>query len=173
MEVRSRELITVEPSRFMTDAQKAIKPGSRTIRNGSFGGDVAWLQEKLGQPTTGKYGVWMERAVRKWQEQHDIPATGVCDYVTWAALGVVAKWRWPLELGQHFGPGDCDRCVRESMTTNGKGSHLDRIQRKLGVAVSGVYDRATEVAVTRWQRSHRMETTGRIDLGTWVQMVSR
>lgn len=173
MEVRRRELTKVAPSRFMTQEQKDIKPGSRTLSYGSFGGDVAWLQDLLLQSPTGQYGKLTQKAVERYQQTHGLPVTGDCDYVTWAAMGVVGKWSWPLELGQHFGPGDCERCVVEKQKVNGTGSYLDRIQRKLGVAVTGVYDKATEVAVTRWQRSHRMETTGRIDLGTWVQMVSR
>jgi peptidoglycan hydrolase-like protein with peptidoglycan-binding domain len=172
VEVRSRELIMVEPTSFMTAVQKALKPGTRTLKDGDFGGDVAWMQDKMGQPPTGRYGKSTRQAVEDYQQELNLPVTGVCDYVTWAALGAVGKWNWPLELGQHFGPGDCDRCIVEKKKQRA-GSHLGRLQRKLGVPETGVYDRATEVAVMRWQRSHRMPTTGRIDLETWVQMVSR
>lgn len=171
--MRRRELIPVEPSRFMSSDQKDVFPGSRTVERGSFGGDVAWLQRRLGVPETGMFGLRTVEAVERLQCERGLLVTGVCDYETWALLGAVERWGFPLDWGEHFGPGDCSRCVVVRMTKRGDRSLLERIQKKLGVARTGVYDRATEVAVQRWQRSHRVEVTGRIDLYTWVQMVSR
>lgn len=171
--MRRRGMIRVRPSRFMTAEQKDLVPGARKVRQGSFGGDVAWLQHQLKVPETGMFGSRTVEAVELLQRERHLPVTGVCDYETWALLGAVERWSFPLDWGEHFGPGDCPRCVTVKMTQRGERSLLERIQQKLGVARTGVYDRATEVAVQRWQRSHRVEVTGRIDLYTWVQMMSR
>lgn len=64
--------------------------GSRTLRAGHQGEDVSALQQMLGERRVkkldGKFGGRTERAVRDYQRQRGLPATGVVDKQTWQML---------------------------------------------------------------------------------------
>lgn len=47
-----------------------------------------------------------------------------------------------------------------------KGPSVERLQRRLSRAVTGVYDRSTANAVRLFQRSHGLRETGSVDAAT-------
>ncbi|MCL6548013.1 MAG: glucosaminidase domain-containing protein, partial [Alicyclobacillus sp.] len=64
----------------------------RTLQTGTAGGDVATLQQALNQAdhaglqVDGVYGPLTAAAVKKYQAEAGLPATGTCDYKTWKSL---------------------------------------------------------------------------------------
>jgi hypothetical protein len=65
----------------MAEAKK--KP---TLARGSQGAEVAELQQMLGVAPDGIFGPGTEAALKQYQSTKGLPATGVTDVATWAAL---------------------------------------------------------------------------------------
>lgn len=63
------------------------KPGSRTLRKGMTGPDVAFVQRWLGLPDDGKFGPKTEAAVEKYQDMRGITSDGVVGKATWKQMG--------------------------------------------------------------------------------------
>jgi peptidoglycan hydrolase-like protein with peptidoglycan-binding domain len=61
-------------------------PGSRTLRRGAVGADVAFLQRWVGAADDGRFGVATEARVRRYQRIVGVPVTGVVDAHTWAKI---------------------------------------------------------------------------------------
>jgi peptidoglycan hydrolase-like protein with peptidoglycan-binding domain len=62
-----------------------------TLSSGSKGDQVLWMQEHLAsaipaQPTTGNFSSQTSANLKAFQSSHGIPASGVTDAATWAAL---------------------------------------------------------------------------------------
>lgn len=63
------------------------KPGSRTLRQGAVGEDVAFLQRWVGvEPDNGRFGAGTTERVRRYQRIVGVPVTGVADARTWAKI---------------------------------------------------------------------------------------
>jgi peptidoglycan hydrolase-like protein with peptidoglycan-binding domain len=62
------------------------KPGSRTLREGDTGADVAFLQRWVGAKDDGRFGPATETRVRRYQRLVGVPTTGVVDSRTWAKI---------------------------------------------------------------------------------------
>ncbi|MEU1607060.1 peptidoglycan-binding protein [Micromonospora matsumotoense] len=73
-------------------AQSARTAGSRTVRVGSSGGDVAFVQRFIGAsrcgPATGQFSAGTEAGVRWYQGMRGLAVDGVVGTATWAAMGV-------------------------------------------------------------------------------------
>ena len=67
----------------------STKPGSRTVKKGMTGEDIAYLQRWLGLTDDGVFGVKTEAAVEKYQHMRGITVTGVVDSATWRQMGVL------------------------------------------------------------------------------------
>lgn len=92
-------------------AVPAREAGRRTLRNGSRGSDVEFMQrllvradvrDRVAYPcsgTDGLFGSETERAVRAFQRRHtDLTADGVVGSRTWAALGLHSERLHPVTL---------------------------------------------------------------------------
>jgi hypothetical protein len=66
----------------------APSSGMPTVRLGSSGPSVVWLQQHLGVPADGKFGPQTDAVVRHYQATHGLTADGVVGPKTWASLGV-------------------------------------------------------------------------------------
>jgi peptidoglycan hydrolase-like protein with peptidoglycan-binding domain len=68
-------------------------PSSRfvTLRRGSRGPSVVWVQQRLGIPADGDFGHGTQAAVIAFQQAHGLAADGVVGPNTWAALGGSAQ----------------------------------------------------------------------------------
>ena len=65
----------------------AVTPSPRKVlRRGSTGGDVAYLQSRLGITSDGAFGPATDAAVRKFQSKHGLLPDGVVGRMTWAEL---------------------------------------------------------------------------------------
>ena len=70
------------------EAPAAPKYPGRTLKRGSTGKAVKWVQGIVGATTDGKYGPRTEAAVKAWQAAHPAagPADGIVGPRTWAAM---------------------------------------------------------------------------------------
>lgn len=82
--------------------------GPQDLTPGFNGVKVRLVQQRLGTFTTGDQVSMDSRtvaAVRAFQEQNDLPATGVVDEATWHALGLdTGETPWPWDLDTHVLP---------------------------------------------------------------------
>jgi murein L,D-transpeptidase YcbB/YkuD len=85
---------TVTPGRALPPGGQTV-PASfsqhPTLRQGSTGPSVVWVQQQLHVSADGKFGPGTAAAVRSFQAQHGLTADGVVGPQTWAALGGSAQ----------------------------------------------------------------------------------
>lgn len=62
------------------------KPGSRTLRRGAVGPDVAFVQRWVGAKDDGRFGPATETRVRRYQRIVGVSASGVVDTATWKKI---------------------------------------------------------------------------------------
>lgn len=71
-----------------TASKPAPAPKARaTVKQGSTGGDVKYLQKKLGITADGAFGPATKKAVINFQESKGLTADGIVGPQTWAAIG--------------------------------------------------------------------------------------
>nr|WP_276612341.1 peptidoglycan-binding protein [Kineococcus vitellinus] len=63
-------------------------PGSRVLRRGRAGDDVAFVQRWNGVADDGRFGPATEAAVRRYQAAQGLTADGVVGPLTWSRMGV-------------------------------------------------------------------------------------
>jgi hypothetical protein len=51
-----------------------------------------------------------------------------------------------------------------------KGSLVEQLQQKFGIAVTGEYDQLTRVAIIGWQLERALPATGAIDESMWIEI---
>lgn len=78
--------ITLALKTWRTDSPTPATGTPLTLRKGSRGEQVRWLQEKLGITVDGIFGAQTEAAVRSFQIEHGLVADGIVGPRTWAAL---------------------------------------------------------------------------------------
>ena len=88
----SRAPITVTPGAVLPASTSHPAPTHSgavlpTLRQGSKGPSVVWLQQQLHVGADGSFGPGTKAAVIKFQSQHGLAADGVVGPATWAALG--------------------------------------------------------------------------------------
>jgi putative chitinase len=67
-------------------AAKASKSGSRTLRKGMKGDDVAKMQKALGITADGDFGFGTQTTVKKWQKMNGLVADGIVGPATQAKM---------------------------------------------------------------------------------------
>ena len=60
-----------------------LAPGTRTVRQGDTGADVAYLQRFLGIPADGSFGPITKAAVVRYQKMRGLTVDGIAGPVTW------------------------------------------------------------------------------------------
>ena len=84
-------VITAAPMAFATTAGTTAVVTHPTLSSGSSGAAVIRLQKLLGLPADGQFGPMTRRAVASFQVRHRLPATGVVNAATWAALILASR----------------------------------------------------------------------------------
>lgn len=128
----------------------------------------------------GIYGPETQEAVRAFQQEFDLPVTGVVDYDTWNAIfaeyiDIVTHRDRPLPL-DIFPPdvreitprytGDVVLVIQIMLRSIAR-----RFQNLPDVAVTGVYDDQTINGVSEFQRISNLPATGNVDKRTWNRLV--
>lgn len=126
---------TLEPSwRELSDPAglaQGVAPAPRAIGRGAKGDVVVWLQEHLRRTAprlalTGYFGSPTQSALRAFQRARALPATGVTDPATWAAVDavrpVVPAWGSKLRALTAHAPASARlRSVRREIPAVGRG----------------------------------------------------
>jgi peptidoglycan hydrolase-like amidase len=120
---------------------------------GSRGTAVRALQQLLGVTPTSYYGPITTAAVKRWQAARHLPVTGRVDARTWAAMRLL--------------PPAATTTTAMLLRKGSTGADVVRVQRVLRVSPTGYYGTLTTAAVLRWQKAHRLSTTGTVDTKTW------
>lgn len=133
--------------------------GRRQLRQGDFGNDVWYAQNRLNLlgytlvgPASGCYDQRTAAAVARFQSQSWLPVTGVLDLLSGRALEATG---W---LGR--------RVLKAGM----RGEDVAELQVRLSLPVSGLFDAATEATVRTWQVKHGIQPCGRVDRHTYWRL---
>ena len=140
------------------------------LQRGDRGDDVAEVQVRLiewghSMNADGNYGPRTEAAVRSFQSEQGIGATGQVDGETWLLL-------------QSNPPTIEDRLANEPLQNGDRNADVVEVQERLvvwgfdvGVA-DGSYGNRTETAVRAFQTLQETDPTGRVDVQTWNLLLS-
>lgn len=129
-------------------------------------------------PIDGVFASDTQKALREFQEWQALPSTGIADRETWDAL--YAAYRASLAESTparavSFFPFTNEAASLSPENRNFATSVLQHMLRELSalytsletVAMTGIYDAATEQAVRDFQQKNRLPITGITDLATW------
>jgi cell wall-associated NlpC family hydrolase len=133
------------------------------IASGATGAAVKTIQAAIGAADDGDFGPATAKALRVWQKAHEVPASGVVDPATWAALPVATGQR---ACGQKVsGSGVTLTCA--SLSAGDEGLAVAVVQKTVGTAVDGVYGTPTVDAVELIQQAAKLKVTGDTNVNTW------
>lgn len=133
------------------------------LSSGATGPAVTAIRAALGLKAGRVFGSGAAKALRTWQKAHSVPATGVVDAATWAAL--------PASVGQ----AGCGARVRgtgvtltcASLSSGSTGLAVAVLQRMVGTTVNGTYGGPTVDAVKNVQKAAKLPQTGTTSPATW------
>lgn len=96
----ARDLTYATVKRVMTNVieRSVRKPGSRDLREGDQGEDVAFVQKVVGAGADGVFGPMTRQAVLQWETEQArkyprLKVDGVVGTFTWAIMGVTPTYR--------------------------------------------------------------------------------
>jgi peptidoglycan hydrolase-like protein with peptidoglycan-binding domain len=157
----------------------AASSSSTTLKIGSRGSKVSQLQTNLkllGYFTypnvTGYYGTITADAVRRFQKDNGLPATGSADETTLARIADAAKRKTAP-------PAETSRpAIR--LTIGSRGQEVERVQAKLKQlgyftypTITGYYGTITADAVRRFQQDAKLPMTGVVDGDTYERLIGQ
>lgn len=153
------------------------------LRRGDRGPLVRVLQTQLQRsgfdpgPIDGIFGSRTDAAVRAFQQQRNLPVTGVVDVATWTALGVSCTVTPPAPIPPTPvpppGPFPPEQFHCPVLRFGARGPAVRLLQRLLQQrgfytgAVDGEFGVSTQRAVRQFQRSQGLPVTGVADHATW------
>jgi len=109
------------------------------LSRGLQGEPVRLLQEKLGIPSDGIFGMATDQALRSYQSQNGLVVDGIAGPDTFMQMGLQEL----LLLGRHA-----------------HGEAVKKLQAGLGVAVDGKFGPGTEAALRKFQGEHGLDVDG-------------
>ncbi|NEO98348.1 MAG: hypothetical protein F6K58_06645 [Symploca sp. SIO2E9] len=142
------------------------------LRRGNSGQSVTQLQNRMRDlgvysgPVTGFYGELTEAAIRNFQRSKELPATGIADANTLAALQNVPAVS-PTRTSSGTGA-----IAAIELRQGSSGAAVTQLQTRMKAIgaytgpVTGYYGRLTETAVRNFQQSRGLPTTGIADTNT-------
>lgn len=136
------------------------------LASGSTGPAVKTIQTALGITADGDFGPATQTRLERFQRRHNIPATGVVDAATWAALPQQVSW---AACGQQVAAvvpqGAKRHCA--TLTTGDIGPAVAVLQAAVQTTVDGGYGPKTARAVKAVQRQHQWTATGGVGYRVW------
>ncbi len=138
------------------------------LKMGSGGDEVAHLQELLGLPQDGDFGLTTKAAVIAFQKDHALHPDGMVGARTWAALLVNGK------VADHGsgGSGDAIR-NRPPLRLGARGADVSLLQEKLGLPADGIFGSRTAAAVKQFQRDRELGVDGIVGQRTWAALLGQ
>lgn len=152
-----------------------------TLRRGDRGQLVSILQTQLERAgfavgaIDGIFGARTESAVRAFQQQRNLPVTGVVDVATWTALGVncsiAPPGPTPPPSPGPTPPMEQFHCPTLRIGSSGPAVRLlQRLLQEKGFyrgPIDGIFGTRTQQSVRQFQRSQGIPVTGIADHATW------
>ncbi|WP_130014396.1 peptidoglycan-binding protein [Serinicoccus sediminis] len=138
-------------------AVPAPASGFARVRPGEAGEGVAMLQGVLGVEATGVLDGPTRLALLEWQDEHELPATGVADALTYAAaqgqeLGeipasaqAVTPQKWQVSPFTPY--------KRTTLTQGDQGAAVTLLQEALGAEPDGDFGPKTAQALSEWEQT--------------------
>ena len=128
----------------------------------------------------GIYGPETAKAVKAFQEQYGLPATGVADFKTWQAVKAayaeaeaaaspgkpLCVFPSPYYVVSPKEQSDIVMCVQSILAALTVA--YDEFEN---VEINGIYDEKTVDAVRLFQKINRIDETGVVDKKTWDRLV--
>lgn len=135
---------------------------ARPLKHGDRGPRVVRLQQLLGIGTDGVFGKGTLRVLKRFQRRHDLQADGIVGAATWRMLRRARDRKRASASTSGGGQGE---------TISSSRSRATRIlQRRLGIAVDGVFGPGTLRAVKAFQRRRGLTPDGIVGPGTWAAL---
>ncbi|MGB3507835.1 MAG: peptidoglycan-binding protein [Microcoleaceae cyanobacterium] len=159
-------------SAYRPDSDAILSPNSAVyLRRGDSAPTVAALQRKLRElgyftaNITSYYGPITQKAVREYQQDNGIPATGRVEPTTWSLLfggrkSAPSDRLFPSYPTKVLSFGEVSPQV----------AILQRRLTELGFyrgPINSIYDQATRTATINFQRAYRITPTGQVGITTW------
>jgi cell wall-associated NlpC family hydrolase len=134
-----------------------------TLGQGTTGQAVATIQTLVAAPDDGDFGPQTAAALQVWQTAQDIPATGIVDAATWAAMpATTAAAACAQEVA---GTGFTVGCAVLSLGDTGPAVAV--LESALKQSVDGVFTAATGQALEAAQQVAGLPATGVTNRATW------
>jgi peptidoglycan hydrolase-like protein with peptidoglycan-binding domain len=147
-----------------TTINASTKPssGRATLRKGSNGSDVKYLQTKLGvTPVDGAFGPITDKAVRSFQQAQGLKVDGIVGPNTWKALEGYSGST--MLVSTRTTPA----VSRPTLRKGSNGSDVKYLQTKLGITADGAFGPKTESAVKTFQQKQGLVADGIVGPLTW------
>jgi len=147
-----------------------------TVRLGSSGATVELLQRLLNEQTSsalsvdGIFGTLTDRAVRAYQRANGLLVDGIVGPQTWTALLQDQPALAPPVVDPSVAAPAVPDAVRETVRRGDTGSDVAEVQRRLNIAVDGIFGPITESAVREFQRSSGLAVDGIVGPLTWAAL---
>jgi hypothetical protein len=136
--------------------QTPNKPLSRkTIKRGSTGEAVKYVQIILGLKVDGQFGPITDKAVRAFQAQNGLLVDGIVGPITYAALESVSAKPKPAETKPSGKPA-----LSGWLRVGSTGASVKYVQAALGITQDGIFGKITERRVREFQRAQGLMVDG-------------
>ena len=136
-----------------------VFPGA-SLQLGSEGDSVKQVQARLNVQQTGVFGPTTQNTVKAFQTAHGLKDDGIVGPITWNAIFAA-----PVLDGTAF-PGP-------ELRQGSQGDAVKQIQQRLGISQTGVFDTATELAVTAFQGGAGLAQDGTVGPQTWAKLFTK
>lgn len=159
--------VTVPAAIVFETYKTGVVAGSRIIKQGNAGDDVKRLQTILKITADGYFGAATTQAVKAWQTAHNVAADGIVGTATWGMLLPP-----PVVLVAVQGRMPILRAGMKDPVVSGM-NYVMRLQRLLGIKVTGTYDAATVTAVKAYNLRylHRTVNGRSVDAAFWLRII--
>ena len=137
-------------------------PGRR-LQTGSRGPHVIIWQRTLGVAADGYFGPQTAQATREWQRANRLEVDGIVGISSWLKM-------FPGASVSGSSSSSSTRASSVILEKGDRGSMVERWQRALGIAVTGVFDDNTVAQTKHWQRTQGIAADGRVTDTSWRRM---
>ena len=145
-------LFRTEVAALMGTTAPAPQSGRPTLRRGSRGDDVKYLQSKLDITADGIFGSQTEAAVIAFQRKSGLTADGIVGPKTWAALEPPTP------------------ASRPTLRQGDRGAAVADLQTQLRISSDGIFGPQTEAAVIAYQQRSGLVPDGIVGPKTWAAL---
>jgi peptidoglycan hydrolase-like protein with peptidoglycan-binding domain len=149
--------------------------GSPTVALGSTGAYVYQLQSLLRVTADGRFGTGTKTALAAFQAAHTLPAVGVTDPATWAALRLAAAPKpAPVPPPPPLPPAPVDPAalvapyVDTTVSSGATGAAVVALQTVLRIPADGAFGPQTAAAVLAFKTAHSLTADSIVDPPVWA-----